>query len=225
MTRREDDPGSGAGVIWRHRHDRLSRRSGKRSGASVGSIYHHFGGEDGIAAALYVEILREYQAGVVRAPWTSSRRRGWGKGARPVPPALGRAQPRAGALPSPERRRAGAGGEELKALNRELADAVGEWVERQPSIRSLRGEVFYAVGLRTVPGALALLAGRPDPVASPAGGRAGRGRLAGGPGRLTGLRSGRGAAYLVGVVGDFDPGFPPTRRRTRLWSTPPQCLA
>jgi AcrR family transcriptional regulator len=32
-----------------------------RSGASVGSIYHHFGGKEGIAAALYVEALRRYQ--------------------------------------------------------------------------------------------------------------------------------------------------------------------
>lgn len=34
-----------------------------RSGASVGSIYHHFGGKEQIAAALYVEALRDYQAG------------------------------------------------------------------------------------------------------------------------------------------------------------------
>jgi AcrR family transcriptional regulator len=36
-----------------------------RSGASVGSIYHHFGDKEGIAAALYVDLLRDYQAGVV----------------------------------------------------------------------------------------------------------------------------------------------------------------
>jgi AcrR family transcriptional regulator len=35
----------------------------RRSGASVGSIYHHFGDKEGIAAALYVEALRDYQAG------------------------------------------------------------------------------------------------------------------------------------------------------------------
>jgi AcrR family transcriptional regulator len=37
----------------------------RRSGASVGSIYHHFGDKEGIAAALYVELVRDYQAGVV----------------------------------------------------------------------------------------------------------------------------------------------------------------
>ncbi|MDX6661573.1 MAG: hypothetical protein QOJ55_2395 [Solirubrobacteraceae bacterium] len=35
----------------------------RASGASVGSVYHHFGGKDRIAAALYVESLADYQAG------------------------------------------------------------------------------------------------------------------------------------------------------------------
>jgi AcrR family transcriptional regulator len=35
------------------------------SGASVGSIYHHFGGKAGVAAALYAETLRDYQQGVL----------------------------------------------------------------------------------------------------------------------------------------------------------------
>jgi AcrR family transcriptional regulator len=33
----------------------------RESGASVGSIYHHFGGKEQLAAALYVEGLRDYQ--------------------------------------------------------------------------------------------------------------------------------------------------------------------
>ena len=36
----------------------------RRSGASVGSIYHHFGDKEGLAAALYVEGLRSYQEGL-----------------------------------------------------------------------------------------------------------------------------------------------------------------
>jgi AcrR family transcriptional regulator len=36
-----------------------------RSGASVGSIYHHFGGKEGLAAALYVEGLEDYQRGLL----------------------------------------------------------------------------------------------------------------------------------------------------------------
>src|SRR5437764_15041823 len=38
-----------------------------RSGASIGSIYHHFGGKEGIAAELYVQGVRDYQDGFVRA--------------------------------------------------------------------------------------------------------------------------------------------------------------
>jgi AcrR family transcriptional regulator len=37
------------------------------SGASVGSIYHHFGDKEGIAAALYVAALRDYQDGLLAA--------------------------------------------------------------------------------------------------------------------------------------------------------------
>jgi AcrR family transcriptional regulator len=39
----------------------------RRSGASVGSIYHHFGGKEGLAAELYVEGLRGYQEGLLEA--------------------------------------------------------------------------------------------------------------------------------------------------------------
>ncbi len=37
----------------------------RRAGASVGSIYHHFGDKDGIAGALYLEGLHDYQQGVL----------------------------------------------------------------------------------------------------------------------------------------------------------------
>lgn len=39
----------------------------RRSGASVGSIYHHFGDKDGIAAALYLEGLLSFQQGFLEA--------------------------------------------------------------------------------------------------------------------------------------------------------------
>ena len=39
----------------------------RRSGASIGSIYYHFGGKEGLAAELYVEGLRGYQAGFLEA--------------------------------------------------------------------------------------------------------------------------------------------------------------
>ena len=37
----------------------------KASRASVGSIYHHFGGKEGVAAELYVRALQSYQQGVL----------------------------------------------------------------------------------------------------------------------------------------------------------------
>jgi AcrR family transcriptional regulator len=39
----------------------------ERSGASIGSIYHHFGGKEGLAAELYVDGLRGYQDGLLSA--------------------------------------------------------------------------------------------------------------------------------------------------------------
>lgn len=117
----------------------------RRSGASVGSIYHHFGDKDGIAAALYIEILRGYQVGVVRAL-------GRAQGAEAGVKALVRYHLR-WVERNPERARfllqSGAAriaaGDDLKALNRSLAAALGEWVEGQPAIRPLRREVFYAM--------------------------------------------------------------------------------
>jgi AcrR family transcriptional regulator len=37
----------------------------RRSGASVGSIYHHFGGKEELADAVYLEGLRDYQRGIL----------------------------------------------------------------------------------------------------------------------------------------------------------------
>jgi AcrR family transcriptional regulator len=37
----------------------------RRAGASVGSIYHHFGDKDGIAGTLYLEGLSDYQLGLL----------------------------------------------------------------------------------------------------------------------------------------------------------------
>jgi AcrR family transcriptional regulator len=37
----------------------------ERSGASIGSIYHHFGGKEELAAELYVDGLRSYQEGLL----------------------------------------------------------------------------------------------------------------------------------------------------------------
>lgn len=116
----------------------------RRSGASVGSIYHHFGGKDGIRIALHTEILREYQAGALRALAAASDAEA---GIKALVhhhldwvernPARARFLLHGGV----SRERVD---ERLKALNRSMFAAIGEWVERQPAIRPLRREVFYA---------------------------------------------------------------------------------
>jgi AcrR family transcriptional regulator len=39
----------------------------RRSKASIGSIYHHFGSKDQLAAAVYLEGIRDYQTGLMSA--------------------------------------------------------------------------------------------------------------------------------------------------------------
>ena len=119
----------------------------KRSGASVGSIYHHFGGKDGIRAALYVKILRGYQAGVLRSLRAATDAEDGVKG-------LVRYHLRwVKRNPEPARflLRGGVAreqsGEELKALNQSLLVAVGDWVEAQAAIRPMQRELFYFVVL------------------------------------------------------------------------------
>lgn len=117
----------------------------RRSGASVGSIYHHFGDKDGILVALYTEIMREYQAGALRTLRAAADAEAGVKG-------LVRHHLR-WVERNPERARFLLGGKvvreqagaELKELNRSMFAAVGEWFEQQAAIRPLPREVFYAV--------------------------------------------------------------------------------
>jgi AcrR family transcriptional regulator len=116
----------------------------RRSGASVGSIYHHFGGKDGIAAALYVETLRRYQDGVLRAlRRADSAEDGIEALVRHHLRWVGRNPGRASFLLRGGTLREAAG-EELGELNRALSAAVEEWVGQRPEIRPLPLGVFYA---------------------------------------------------------------------------------
>jgi AcrR family transcriptional regulator len=115
----------------------------RRSGASIGSIYHHFGSKDGIAAALYVEILGEYQGGVVRVLERAEGAEGGVKGmARHHLRWVERNPERARFLLGGGALREAAG-DELRALNREFSTRVDGWVGRQAEIRALPREVFY----------------------------------------------------------------------------------
>lgn len=119
----------------------------RRSGASVGSIYHHFGGKEGIDAALYLEILGDYQAGAVRA---LERAQGGEEGVK----ALVRHHLRwVGRNPGRARFLLRGGGAraaveaDLADLNRDLAAALGGWLDRHPEIRPMPREVFYVVAI------------------------------------------------------------------------------
>jgi AcrR family transcriptional regulator len=116
------------------------------SGASVGSIYHHFGHKEGIAAALYVHALRSYQEGfaavIEDAP---DAERGVKRLVRhhlrwvAANPELARYL-LAGAPPG--------AAAAVDGLNRELFSLTGRWVSghvRAGALRRLPRGPFYAV--------------------------------------------------------------------------------
>ncbi len=104
-----------------------------RSGASVGSIYHHFAGKEQIAAALYARGLEDYRDGLLAA---LSRSRGAEAGIRAIvrhhlrwvasEPAL------AGFLMNRRETEVVAASEErVHALNRETFGRIAEWQAEQ----------------------------------------------------------------------------------------------
>jgi AcrR family transcriptional regulator len=112
----------------------------RRSGASVGSIYHHFGSKEGIAAALYLDGLRGHQHGFVAqlaaAPSTRPGVEGgvrchieWIVGHRELARflLLGRDP---GVLAATE--------QPLRELNRAFFGAVSDWVAPAVARRELR---------------------------------------------------------------------------------------
>jgi AcrR family transcriptional regulator len=115
----------------------------KRSGASVGSIYHHFGDKDGILAALYAQVLSGYQASLLRTLRAAPDAEDGIK-------ALVRHHLR-WVERNPERARflldSGVPRErvkdEVEALNEAMFAAIEDWVESQPAIRPMRREVFF----------------------------------------------------------------------------------
>ena len=114
----------------------------ERSGASVGSIYHHFGDKDGILGALYAQVLTGYQAGVLRTLKSAPDAEGGIK-------ALVRHHLR-WVERHPERARLLLDGvarvraeEEVEELNQGLFAAIEEWVESHEDIRPMRREVFF----------------------------------------------------------------------------------
>jgi AcrR family transcriptional regulator len=115
----------------------------ERSGASVGSIYHHFGDKDGILGALYVQVLGEYQAGVLRTLKSAPDAEDGIK-------ALVRHHLR-WVERNPERARflldsgvaRGRAAEEVGALNKSMFATIDTWVGSQEDLGPMRREVFF----------------------------------------------------------------------------------
>src|SRR5712691_1689574 len=121
-----------------------------RSGASVGSIYHHFGSKERLAAQLYVETLRGYQAGLLAE---LGRRRSAQASVR----AIVRHHLR-WIAEHPDRARylfaqrepevVAEAREPLRDLNRSLFGAVRDWIAahaERGELRALPFDVFYAI--------------------------------------------------------------------------------
>jgi AcrR family transcriptional regulator len=120
----------------------------RRSGASVGSLYHHFGGKEGLAAAVYLEGIGRYQD---RFRDCLARHPGAERGVRAIvrnefawtlaEPALARfvIAPRGRTLPAASR-------QELNDLNRSFFAEVAAWLARHVEdgrIRALPTELYY----------------------------------------------------------------------------------
>jgi len=122
----------------------------RASGASTGSIYHHFGGKEQIAAALYVDGLGEYQAGLLKVLRTAGDAEAgvkgivrnhlrWVQSNRKLAQFLLTRR-------EPEVKLASQG--PLRELNRELFAEVEGWLTVQIKSRSIQPmsrDAFYAV--------------------------------------------------------------------------------
>lgn len=112
------------------------------SGASIGSIYHHFGDKEGIAAALHADVLGGYQRGFVAALDGT----GAEEGVRAVV-----AHHLAWAQDHPAAMRyllAGPpAGDDVRALNRDFFAAVRAWWARHPELPDLDLATAHAVWL------------------------------------------------------------------------------
>jgi AcrR family transcriptional regulator len=122
----------------------------ERSGASIGSIYHHFGGKEHLAATLYVEGLRDYQERFMRVL------RGGGDAEAVVRSIVANHlrwvadNPRLAGylLSSREAEVSRATDRELRAMNRAVIDTTREWIAEEAGagvLRPMRTQLFYAV--------------------------------------------------------------------------------
>jgi AcrR family transcriptional regulator len=118
----------------------------ERSGASVGSIYHHFGDKEGIAAALYVAALSDYQEGLLAVLAAGDEpERTVKELVRHHLRWVDADRDRARFLLSGRPPRAAG---EIAALNRRAFRATSKWLDEQVAagrIRAMPFDLFYSV--------------------------------------------------------------------------------
>src|SRR2546430_6168430 len=122
----------------------------RESGASVGSLYHHFGGKDRIAAALYVEGLASYQDGfVVTLAEQDDARAGVEALVRHhLRWVLGNPDLARFLLAMQETEVLAAASAELGGLNRIFFAAVRDWFARHPDLPDPPAELLETLLLR-----------------------------------------------------------------------------
>lgn len=113
----------------------------ERSGASTGSVYHHFGTKEGIAAALYLDALRSYQDDAVAA-----LHEGGIGGLVRHHVAWIVESPDLGRFLLAHRKVVTASRDELAALNRAFFDEVSAWAAAS-DVHDLPLDLLYAVTL------------------------------------------------------------------------------
>jgi len=127
----------------------------RRSGASIGSIYHHFGSKEELAAGLYVEALRDYQNGYLRelerhtgaeaaVKAVVAHHLSWIASNRDLAAFLFQHR-------DPELRRATK--RPLEAANRRFFEAVTSWLDDQVvrgAIRQLPHDLYYELWIAPV---------------------------------------------------------------------------
>jgi AcrR family transcriptional regulator len=118
----------------------------ERSGASVGSIYHHFGDKEGIAAALYVDVLTGYQRGVLAALAKGGEPSGTVEGlVRHHLRWVARNRDAARFLLSGRPRRAAS---EIAQLNQSVFEEMSAWLDEQVRtgrVREMPFELFFSL--------------------------------------------------------------------------------
>lgn len=124
----------------------------ERAGASVGSLYHHFGGKEQLAAALYLDRLTSYEAGYEDALAVASDAESGVRGV--VAHHLSWAQEHPDdarfLLDHSHFERSLARSGELPASNRGFYRRVQKWIDAQVSageIRPLSADLYYAFWL------------------------------------------------------------------------------